>query len=541
MRKYFQHDENILKTVSYLPFNPFLIYIPPPPISPRSTVPTNEEDIAVHLSNEVVVNPLPNHADQHHNRLFSLDSHHKQTNSSHQLCQIWVDNVKTESITDEHIHRIGRLIFDQINSAHFASFQASSPYNTYLRYKYIVDHTTANPEDFLLLRIVGRGGFGKVYAARHVFTGKLCAVKIMTKKRMKFHSSYHVCLDERKLLASVNSPYVLNLLFAFSTVDEVSLVCDLLTGGSLDYHINRSPFTAEQARYYAARTILALAALHKERIVYRDLKPQNIMLDSVGRSKLVDLGLASIVPPEGLVGRCGTRGYWAPEMLIRDEGGHRRHYGFTVDWFSLGCCIYEFMTGICLFYSEQVMRYNEDNGDKINPELAGSKDPPMGAHQHPDSGELNLIKQRRRHRAVDDAIAHMKVSIVAVQDPTAADLIDKLLIKNPNERLGFHGPEEVMGHPWFEGIDWNSLDSMDPPFTPGHEANVCLISEIGDFPDEDEVAKMELGEEDQKVFEGWEYVNHATFQRDLVEYLETQRSRVSFLYWLYLCIGHFIH
>lgn len=88
--------------------------------------------------------------------------------------------------------------------------------------------------------------------------------------------------------------------------------------------------------------------LHQNGIVYRDLKPDNILMDEQGKTRLSDLGLACKASP-GLVGAYGTRGYWAPEMLLKDARGHRIRYSQTVDWFSFGCVVYEMIVGAYLF------------------------------------------------------------------------------------------------------------------------------------------------------------------------------------------------
>ena len=109
--------------------------------------------------------------------------------------------------------------------------------------------------------------------------------------------------------------------------------------------------------------MLGLQALHEQGYVYRDLKPENCLLGEDGRVKLTDLGLATKVPPN-FHGAAGTRGYWAPEMLRRDEHGSRMNYGTMVDWFSFGCCLAEFISGMNPFRSQAALTFGLEQGSQ---------------------------------------------------------------------------------------------------------------------------------------------------------------------------------
>jgi serine/threonine protein kinase len=130
-----------------------------------------------------------------------------------------------------------------------------------------------------------------------------------------------------------------------------------MTGGDLGYHLHqKGRFPKRECQYYAARIMLGLQALHDQGYVYRDLKPENCLLAEDGRVKITDLGLATKIIPT-LHGAAGTRGYWAPEMLRRDKRGKRMTYGHTVDWFSFGCCLAEFISGANPFRSEAALNF----------------------------------------------------------------------------------------------------------------------------------------------------------------------------------------
>jgi serine/threonine protein kinase len=188
-------------------------------------------------------------------------------------------------------------------------------------------------------------------------TGTLYAMKVMNKVRIKAKKSTQLALNERACLAAVNSPFVVNLKYAFQTKDDLYLILDLMTGGDLSFHLSqKGRFPKEECLYYAARVMLGLQALHDKNYVYRDLKPENLLLAEDGRVRITDLGLATLVTPR-LCGAAGTRGYWAPEMLRRNEKGKRMTYDQRVDWFSFGCVVAEMICGCNPFRSEGALKF----------------------------------------------------------------------------------------------------------------------------------------------------------------------------------------
>jgi beta-adrenergic-receptor kinase len=135
-----------------------------------------------------------------------------------------------------------------------------------------------------------------------------------------------------------------------------------MTGGDLSYHLSQKGcFPRTECHYYSARIMLGLQALHDRGYVYRDLKPENCLLGEDGRVKLTDLGLAVKVTPD-LHGAAGTRGYWAPEMIDRDNSGKRKNYDRMVDWFSFGCCLAEFISGTSPFRSQKALDFGLEKG-----------------------------------------------------------------------------------------------------------------------------------------------------------------------------------
>ena len=143
-------------------------------------------------------------------------------------------------------------------------------------------------------------------------------MKVMNKRRIKNKKSSTLALNELAVLKVVDSPFVVNLKYSFQTKDDLYLILDLMTGGDLSFHLSQKRrFSKDQCLYYAARIMLGLQALHDQHYVYRDLKPENLLLAEDGRVRITDLGLATTVTSR-LHGAAGTRGYWAPEMLKRN-------------------------------------------------------------------------------------------------------------------------------------------------------------------------------------------------------------------------------
>ncbi|CAN0539617.1 unnamed protein product, partial [Ectocarpus sp. 12 AP-2014] len=139
-------------------------------------------------------------------------------------------------------------------------------------------------------------------------SGKLFAMKVMNKRRIKIRQSEDLCWNERRILEALGSPFVVSLKYAFESKNDLFLILDLMTGGDLGFHLQHlGIFTKVMAQYYTARTVLGIQHLHQKGIVYRDLKPENVMLDEYGRSRISDMGLACKVTPH-LTGACGTRG-----------------------------------------------------------------------------------------------------------------------------------------------------------------------------------------------------------------------------------------
>lgn len=280
---------------------------------------------------------------------------------------------------------------------------------------------TAKLEDFLLLKTVGKGSFGKVVQVRRKDDENVYAMKILKKEMVLKRKQYEHTLSERRILENIDHPFIVSLRFAFQTEHKLYMVFDFFNGGELYHYLSEGGrFTEDRARFYAAEILSGLDYLHRKHIVYRDLKPENIILDSEGHVRITDFGLSK----EGVEGDtiksiCGTPEYLAPEIL------RKQTYGHCVDWWSLGTLLYEMICGLPPFYdrNRQVM-YRKILHADLNP-------PP-----------------------------HMSAE--------ALDLCSRMLIRDPTKRLGYNGGDELRAHPFFAGIDWSKLDAMEirPPWVP---------------------------------------------------------------------------
>ncbi|XP_032138552.1 ribosomal protein S6 kinase beta-2 isoform X1 [Sapajus apella] len=250
------------------------------------------------------------------------------------------------------------------------------------------------PHCFELLRVLGKGGYGKVFQVRKVQgtnLGKIYAMKVLRKAKIVRNAkdTAHT-RAERNILESVKHPFIVELAYAFQTCGKLYLILECLSGGELFTHLEREGiFLEDTACFYLAEITLALGHLHSLGIIYRDLKPENIMLNSQGHIKLTDFGLCKESIHEGAVTHtfCGTIEYMAPEILVRS--GHNR----AVDWWSLGALMYDMLTG----------------------------SPPFTAENR---------------KKTMDKIIKGKLALPPYLTPDARDLVKRFLKRNPSQRIG---------------------------------------------------------------------------------------------------------
>lgn len=279
---------------------------------------------------------------------------------------------------------------------------------------------------FPLLRVLGKGSFGKVVLVQKR-TGKerggLFAMKILRKAHLVKRRQIERTKTERKVLSMVDHPFIMKLHFAFQTEDKLYLVLDYCPGGELFFHLSRyRRFPERVARFYAAELLLAIGHLHKKGIIYRDLKPENVLLDAEGHVKLGDFGLAKDRinhPYMGATSMCGTPEYMAPEVL--GQAGH----GFCVDYWGLGMLVYEMMTGLPPWYT---------------------------------TDRSKLFKR----------LKSAPLEVPSYFSHQSAKYVSALLERNPRKRLGVLGLRSVLEHEYFREINFAYLRArqIEAPIRP---------------------------------------------------------------------------
>jgi len=304
-------------------------------------------------------------------------------------------------------------------------------------------------DDFDLLKVLGTGAYGKVFLARKktgANSGQLFAMKVLKKATIvqKRKTTEHT-KTERQVLATIRqSPFLVTMHYAFQTPSKLHLVLDYINGGELFTHLyQREKFTENEVRIYIGEIVLALEHLHKNGIIYRDIKLENILLDGEGHIVLTDFGLSREFQPDDSVRRatsfCGTIEYMAPEVV--KGGGH----DIAVDWWSLGVLTYELLTGASPFTVE---------GDR---------------NTQPD---------------ISKRILNLEPMMPDFLNPDVKDFILRLLVKDPRKRLG-GGPldaEEVKRHKFFTSINWDDLlkRNIPAPFIP----RISSTTDVSNFSEE---------------------------------------------------------
>ncbi|XP_073079526.1 G protein-coupled receptor kinase 3 isoform X3 [Manis javanica] len=306
------------------------------------------------------------------------------------------------------------------------------------------------------------------------------AMKCLDKKRIKMKQGETLALNERIMLSLVSTgdcPFIVCMTYAFHTPDKLCFILDLMNGGDLHYHLSQhGVFSEKEMRFYATEIILGLEHMHSRFVVYRDLKPANILLDEHGHVRISDLGLACDFSKKKPHASVGTHGYMAPEVLQKGTA-----YDSSADWFSLGCMLFKLLRGHS----------------------------PFRQHKTKDKHEIDRMTLTANVELPDSFSAELR------------SLLEGLLQRDVSKRLGCHGgrAQEVKEHSFFNGIDWQhvSLQKYPPPLIPPRgEVNAADAFDIGSF-DEEDTKGIKLLDCDQDLYKNFPLVISERWQQEVAE------------------------
>jgi len=271
-------------------------------------------------------------------------------------------------------------------------------------------YATYTLPEFEQFDTLGTGTFGRVRLVQHKESKKYSALKILKKSEIIRLKQVDHIKSEVTLLKMISHPFVVNLIGHFQDEKKLYMVLEYVPGGELFSHLRREGrFTDDHGRYYAAEIVLAFAHMHSMNVVYRDLKPENLLISTTGHMKITDFGFAKKIEDKTWT-LCGTPEYLAPE-IIQSKG-----HGKAVDWWALGILCFEMLAGYPPFYDEN----------------------PFGIYQKILQGKIEFPRQF---------------------DQKAKDLIKRLLTNAKDKRLGClkKGSEDIKAHKWFTKTDWQKV------------------------------------------------------------------------------------
>ncbi|CAL1264946.1 unnamed protein product [Larinioides sclopetarius] len=324
-------------------------------------------------------------------------------------------------------------------------------------------------DDFMFLKLLGKGSFGKVLLAELKGHDMYFAIKCLKKDVVLEDDDVESTMIERRVLAlGTQHPYMCKLYCTFQTKSYLFFVMEYLNGGDLMFHIQQErQFDMKRAMFYAAEIVSALKFLHKRGIVYRDIKLDNILLDMEGHVHLVDFGMCRTGMLDNKTSTfCGTPDYIAPEIILGQT------YNQSVDWWSLGVLLFEMLAG---------------------------RSPFIGT----DEDELYW------------SICHEEPAYPHFLSKDAKNILENLLIKSPVKRLGMpaNPTGDIKDHPFFSTILWDKLERKEipPPFKPTVSSEYDTRNfdsyYTTDSPSLSPVDDQILASMDQEQFQGFSYTN----------------------------------
>ncbi|XP_078615151.1 protein kinase C iota type-like isoform X4 [Branchiostoma floridae x Branchiostoma japonicum] len=365
-------------------------------------------------------------------------------------------------------------------------------------------------DEFDLLRVIGRGSYAKVLMVRLRKTQRIYAMKVVKKELVNDDEDIDWVQTEKHVFETAsNHPFLVGLHSCFQTESRLFFVIEFVNGGDLMFHMQRQrKLPEDHARFYAAEISCALNFLHERGIVYRDLKLDNVLLDSDGHVKLTDYGMCKegLHPGDTTSTFCGTPNYIAPEILRGED------YGSSVDWWALGVLLFEMLAGRSPFD----IVGNTENPDQHTEDYLFQACCHFYSRAHSTSVPTELKPREQSVEDIFEVILEKTIRIPRSLSVRAASALKGFLNKNPAERLGcapVTGFSDIQHHTFFKPIDWDALEArqVPPPFKPSIDSEGGVENFDQQFTSEPVQLTPDdprmLDKIDQSEFEGFEYVN----------------------------------
>jgi protein kinase A len=310
----------------------------------------------------------------------------------------------------------------------------------------------AKYDDFDRLKTLGTGSFGRVMLVQHKASKDYYAMKVLDKQKIVKLKQVEHTMNEKKILHAINFPFAVTLKFHFKDTTNLYMLMEFINGGEMFSHLRKlGRFSEPHSRFYASQIILCFEYLHHLDLIYRDLKPENLLIDSKGYVKVTDFGFAKRVKGRTWT-LCGTPEYLAPEIILS------KGYNKAVDWWALGVLIFEMDAGYPPFFADQ----------------------PIQIYEKIVSGKVRFP-------------SHFSNDL--------KDLLVHLLQVDLTKRYGNlkNGVNDIKGHKWFATTDWVSTvqRKVEPPFIP----KVKGVGDASNFDEyEEEVVRIASTERCAKEF-----------------------------------------
>uniref|UniRef100_A0A803SYR7 non-specific serine/threonine protein kinase n=1 Tax=Anolis carolinensis TaxID=28377 RepID=A0A803SYR7_ANOCA len=401
-----------------------------------------------------------------------------------------IKDPKSEVNSDCLLDGLDALVYD----LDFPALRKNKNIDTFLnKYKDTINKIRdlrMKAEDYEVVKVIGRGAFGEVQLVRHKSSRKVYAMKLLSKFEMIKRSDSAFFWEERDIMAFANSPWVVQLFYAFQDDRYLYMVMEYMPGGDLVNLMSNYDVPEKWARFYTAEVVLALDAIHSMGFIHRDVKPDNMLLDKSGHLKLADFGTCMKMNKEGMV-RCdtavGTPDYISPEVL-KSQGGDG-YYGRECDWWSVGVFLYEMLVGDTPFYADSLVgTYSKIMNHK-------------NSLSFPDDNDISK---------------------------DAKNLICGFLTDR-EVRLGRNGVEEIKRHPFFKNDQWSweNLRDTVAPVVPDLSSDIDTsnFDDLEEDKGEEEtfpIPKAFVG--NQLPFVGFTYYNNKYFSNQL--YLEPLQKTI---------------